>query len=42
MRFVNSFGKKKDEQVRSRQDGETTTITLDEGDYEIIEKDNKP
>jgi len=42
LRFINSFGSKKKEPVTSRKAGETTTITLDESDYEIIEKDNKP
>ena len=42
MRFFNSFGKKKDEHVRRKQDDGTTTITLDERDYEIIEKEKKP
>ena len=40
LRFINSFGSKKNDPVTSRRDGETTTITLDESDYEIIEKED--
>ena len=41
LRFITSFGSKKKEPVTSREDGDTTTITLDESDYEIIEKEKK-
>lgn len=43
LRFINSFGRsdKKKEPVTNRTDGSTTTITLDEADYEIIEKEDK-
>ena len=40
LRFINSFGSKKNDPVTTRQDGQTT-ITLDENDYEIIEKDKE-
>lgn len=42
LRFINSFGSKKKEPVSKKRDGTTTTITLDESDYEIIDKDKKP
>lgn len=43
LRLINSFGGKKNKEHVSRgRDGETTTITLDEGDYEIIEKEKNP
>ncbi len=41
LRFITSFGSKKTDKVTQNQDG-STTITLDESDYEIIEKENKP
>ena len=40
LRFITSFGRKKPDQVSQNQDG-STTITLDESDYEIVEKENK-
>lgn len=43
LRFINSFGsKKKKEPVTNRTDGDKTTITLDETDYEILEKEDNP
>ena len=42
LRFISSFSSNKKESVSHGRDGETTTITLDEGDYEIIEKEKKP
>lgn len=45
LRFITSFGSsKKKEPVTStsRDEENTTTITLDESDYEIIEKEDKP
>jgi low affinity Fe/Cu permease len=41
LRFINSFRSKKPDKVTKVDDG-TTTITLDESDYEIIEKEKKP
>jgi len=42
LRFITSFGSsKKKDPVTSRHDGDNTTITLDESDYEIIEKEDK-
>lgn len=41
LRFINSFGSKKKEPVSNRTSAETTTITLDENDYEIIDKEDK-
>jgi hypothetical protein len=40
LRFIKSFGGTKNDPVSSRRDGETTTITLDESDYEVIEKED--
>jgi ABC-type protease/lipase transport system fused ATPase/permease subunit len=42
LRLINSFGSNKKDPVSRGKDGETTTITLEEGDYEIIEKEKKP
>lgn len=42
LRFINSFGSKKKESVSNRTNAETTTITLDETDYEIMEEKEKP
>ncbi len=42
LRLITSFGSKKKDPLTSRNDGDTTTITLDESDYEIIEKEDKP
>lgn len=41
LRFVTSFGSKKPDKVTENPDG-SHTITLDENDYEVIEKDTKP
>ncbi len=41
IRFITSFGSKKTDKVTQNQDG-STTITLDESDYEIIEKEDQP
>jgi hypothetical protein len=41
LRLITSFGSKKKEPLTSRNDRDTTTITLDESDYEIIEKEDK-
>ena len=42
LRLITSFGKKKPDNPTNIEQGDTTTITLDENDYEIIEKDKKP
>ena len=41
IRFITSFGRKKTDKVTQNRDG-STTITLDESDYEIIENEDKP
>ena len=40
LRFITSFGRKKQDKVTQNQDG-STTITLDESEYEIIDKEDK-
>ena len=40
LRFIKSFGGKKNDTVTNRRDSETITITLDESDYEVIEKED--
>ena len=42
LRFITSFGRKKPDKVTNLKEGSTTTITLDESNYEIIEKEKKP
>jgi len=42
LRFITSFGRKKPDKLTNLEKGSTTTITLDESDYEIIEKEKKP
>lgn len=39
LRFITSFGSKKQDKVTQNQDG-STTITLDESEYEIIDKED--
>ena len=40
LRFIKSFSGKKNDPVTTSRDSQTTTITLDESDYEVIKKED--